>query len=64
MEELSRASFINTELAEKPCRALVDTGADWSLFDAKNLTGEDHRTLWKYNAKECPKSRLMYSPFI
>ena len=41
VEELSKAPFIDVGLGGAETRALVDTGADWSLLDSTYLTQEE-----------------------
>ena len=41
MEGLSRAPFVDVKLDGSETRALVDTGADWSLLDANSLSVEE-----------------------
>ena len=49
VEGLSRAPFVNAKIGETMGRALVDTGADWSLLNASGLTGDELAGLQECN---------------
>ena len=44
-EGISRAPYVDVVIEGKKARALVDTGADWSLLDADDLTDEEMKNL-------------------
>ncbi len=51
LDGLSRAPFVDVKLNGREIRALVDTGADWSLLDAESLSAEELTGLSKCEAR-------------